>query len=65
MLLRKTKRSENSYEEEINQNIISLDYTYKKIEEEAKSELKKIEEYSKKKGQYLNSKDYKLFIFLN
>ena len=65
MLLRKTKRNENSYEEEINQNIISLDYTYKKIEEEAKSELKKIEEYSKKKGQYLNSKDYKLFIFLN
>ena len=65
MLLRKTKRSENSYEEEINQNIISLDYTYKKIEEEAKSELKKIEEYSKKKGQYINSKDYKLFIFLN
>ena len=65
MLLRKTKRSENSYEEEINQNIISLDYTYKKIEEEAKSELKKIEDYSKKKGQYINSKDYKLFIFLN
>lgn len=65
MLLRKTKRNENSYEEEINQNIISLDYTYKKIEEEAKSELKKIEEYSKKKGQYINSKDYKLFIFLN
>ena len=65
MLLRKTKRSENSYEEEINQNIISLDYTYKKIEEEVKSELKKIEDYSKKKGQYINSKDYKLFIFLN
>ena len=50
MLLRKTKRSENSYEEEINQNIISLDYTYKKIEEEVKSELKKIEDYSKKKA---------------
>jgi hypothetical protein len=65
MLLRKTKRNENSYEEEINQNIISLDYTYKKIEEEVKSELKKIEDYSKKKGQYLNCKDYKLFIFLN
>ena len=65
MLLRKTKRNENSYEEEINQNIISQDYTYKKIEEEVKSELKKIEDYSKKKGQYLNNKDNKIFIFLN
>ena len=27
--------------------------------------IRKIEDYSKKKGQYLNCKDYKLFIFLN
>jgi hypothetical protein len=30
-----------------------LDYTYKKIEEEVKSELKKIEDYSKKKRPIL------------
>lgn len=64
LLKKKIKRHEVKHEEEINQNAIKVDYNFKEIEENIKSELEKLKAYFKNKT---NSKDYKLliFIFLN
>jgi len=63
-LKKKIKRNKVKHEEEINQNAIKMDYNFKEIEENVKSELEKLKAYFKNKT---NSKDYKLliFIFLN
>ena len=56
MLLKKTKRIEDNHEEDINQNVISTDYTYNEIEKEIKSEIEKIGLYLKNKTLNLDSK---------
>jgi len=58
----KYEEVEDSHEEDINKNIININYTNNE-KGEGKTELEQIEIYYKNKASNINSKHYKLLIF--